>query len=172
MRNGFTLIELLVTVSVIAIVLSIGVPSFQYIIRQNKFAAQTNGFLAVMNHARSAAVTSGKPVSLCPRNTTSDGCSSNWNNGVISFFDTNANGVLDTGDVILRVSDNNSSGGTTMTAVQQGTSTAVGMVGYLASGGSTSNVAITFTLCDPTLHQSRILTFSLIGHISISQSRC
>ena len=58
--SGFTLIELLVTVAVIAIVLTIGVPSFQQVIMTNRMATQANDLLGSMNLARSEAVKRGQ----------------------------------------------------------------------------------------------------------------
>ena len=54
-RSGFTLIELMITLAVAAIVLTVGIPSFREMMRENRLATQTNEFLAAL--ARVAAAT-------------------------------------------------------------------------------------------------------------------
>ncbi|PZN74420.1 MAG: prepilin-type cleavage/methylation domain-containing protein, partial [Candidatus Methylumidiphilus alinenensis] len=49
---GFTLIELMVTITMIAIVLTVGVPSFQSSIRNSVLTAGINEFIAALNFAR------------------------------------------------------------------------------------------------------------------------
>ena len=48
-QSGFTLMELIITVAIAAIVLAIGVPSFQEMMRSNRLATQTNELVAAMN---------------------------------------------------------------------------------------------------------------------------
>lgn len=47
--NGFTLMELMVTVAIAAIVMTIGIPSFQDTIRENRLTANTNTFVSSLN---------------------------------------------------------------------------------------------------------------------------
>lgn len=63
--RGVTLIELLVTLAVAAIVLTIGLPSFQNLIREARATSVTNQLLAFVHHTRSEAVRRGAPVTLC-----------------------------------------------------------------------------------------------------------
>ena len=50
-KNGFTLIELMVTITMIAIVLMVGVPSFRSSIRNSVLTADVNEFIAALNFA-------------------------------------------------------------------------------------------------------------------------
>jgi len=113
-QRGFTLIELIITMAIAAIVVTIGVPSFQAMMRNNRAAAHTNEFMSALNLARSEAIKRGWRVVLCPGNQA--GCNGNaWGNGWIVFIDADANGnnILDqatddngqwdNGEVILRV---------------------------------------------------------------------
>jgi type IV fimbrial biogenesis protein FimT len=97
-QYGFTLIELIITVTIVAIVLTIGVPSFQGMMRNNRVAAHTNDFLSSLNLARSEAIKSGWRVVLCP-STDQATCNGGtaWGNGWIVFIDADANnnGILD-----------------------------------------------------------------------------
>lgn len=62
--RGFTLIELMVTLAVVTILATIGVPSFQDMIRSNQVAAQSNELIALMSYARNEAIRRGEDVRL------------------------------------------------------------------------------------------------------------
>ena len=106
--SGFTLIEMLIAVTVVAILLTIGIPSFRYVTNSNRIAAEINGLLGDMQFARAEAIKEGLPVTVC---VSADGatCSgvnvNTWQNGWIVFSDLNGNAVVNTaaGDVVLRV---------------------------------------------------------------------
>jgi type IV fimbrial biogenesis protein FimT len=100
---GFTLIELIVTVALAAILLTIGVPSFQEMMRNNRAATHTNEMLTALNFARSEAVKRGRDVLLCPSTDPANWCvGTDWSGGWIVFADLNNNGAADAGE-ILRV---------------------------------------------------------------------
>ena len=63
--NGFTLLELMTAIAVMAVLLSVGVPSFIQIVRNNRITAQTNEMVAALNIARSESIKRGIPVSVC-----------------------------------------------------------------------------------------------------------
>lgn len=93
---GFTLIELMITLAIVAIVLAVGVPSFQGMMRNNRIAAHTNDFLGSLNLARSEAIKRGQRVALAPN------AVGNWGQGWTIFVDADDDGVLDAGEIILR----------------------------------------------------------------------
>jgi type IV fimbrial biogenesis protein FimT len=76
----------MVTLSVIAILLTLGVVGFQNLIAHNRITSAANGLIAHLQLARSEAVTRGVPVTVCP---SLDGanCANQdpaiWNNGYI-----------------------------------------------------------------------------------------
>lgn len=87
--HGFTLIELMITLSIAAIVLALGVPSFQEMMRNNRAATHMNEFTSALNLARSEAIKRGQRVALCPSiNQTSCTGASDWEDGWIVFVDT------------------------------------------------------------------------------------
>jgi len=107
--RGFTLIEMMVAVTVLAILLSIGIPTFSDVIRNNRTAATTNDLVGALNLARSEAMKRGSPVSICASNDNQSACDGNagsWIKGWIVFSDaTGAAGTIDLGvdgDVILQ----------------------------------------------------------------------
>ena len=62
--KGFTLIELMVTIVVLALLLTIGIPSFTAIIRDSRLTAQSNELLGSMIAASSEAANRNQPVRI------------------------------------------------------------------------------------------------------------
>lgn len=68
-QAGFTLIELMVALAVLAIVLGIGVPSFQNIMERNRAASQTNELLGALQATRSEAIRRNATHRFCSSTT-------------------------------------------------------------------------------------------------------
>lgn len=184
-QRGFTLIELIVTVAIVAIVLAIGVPSFQGMMRSNRAAAHTNDFLSSLNLARSEAIKRGIGwrVVMCPGNQA--GCSGTaWGNGWIVFIDadanadgllneaTNNNGQWDAGEQILRVHER-LDGNDTLTG-----NGPVSTYISFASDGSTRLISnafqagtLTFSLCNSTNQQNTVVINS-VGRARVEPQTC
>lgn len=62
---GFTLIELMITLAVGAVLLAIGVPSFNQMIIANRLATQSNELVAAITIARSEAIKRNASITLC-----------------------------------------------------------------------------------------------------------
>ena len=105
-QHGFTLIELMVTMALAAILLTIGVPSFQSMMRNNRAATQANEFMSALNLARSEAVKRGQRASLCP-STDQANCTggTDWRAGWIVFVDTSTDPNVATVGEVLRVGE-------------------------------------------------------------------
>jgi type IV fimbrial biogenesis protein FimT len=103
-QAGFTLTELMVVVAIVAILLSIGVPSFRYITNSYRMSAEVNSLLGDLQYARAEAIKEGEPVVVCS-STTGTACSgsTNWQNGWIVFQDLNNNGQVDGNERILHL---------------------------------------------------------------------
>jgi type IV fimbrial biogenesis protein FimT len=84
LQRGFTLLELMVTLAVAAILFSVAVPGFQQMVQRNRVITYTNDFIATVNYARSEAIRTASPVSICA---SSDGatCTGTWSQGWITF---------------------------------------------------------------------------------------
>lgn len=105
---GFTMTELLITMSIVAILAAIGVPTFKYVTSSNRIASEINGLLGDMQFARSEAVKQGQSVTVCASSnstTATPSCSGGtaWQNGWIVFLDPNFNKQVDAGEAVLRV---------------------------------------------------------------------
>ncbi len=101
---GFTLIELVVTVAMAAIVLTVGVPSFKEMTRNNRMTTAANLLVGAANLARSEAIKRGISATLCKRNSAGNDCDSSatWNDGWIVFADQDGDGNFeDDGDATL-----------------------------------------------------------------------
>lgn len=126
--HGFTLIEVLVVVAISAILLAIGIPSFNATVSraQARDAAQT--LHASLQLARSEAIRRAVPVTVC--RTTNPGAvvaalacdnsavagfpAGDWASGWIIFAEQPAVGtigVIDAGDAVIRVQDRLGAGG-------------------------------------------------------------
>lgn len=83
--SGFTLLELMVTLTVAAVTLGIGVPSFLSIIQNNRAATQTNELVTALNVGRSEAVRRSATITVCS-STTGSTCSgsTDWSDGWIA----------------------------------------------------------------------------------------
>ena len=100
--TGFSLIEMMVVLSVLAVLLTVGAPSLNNLISDNRLLSQVYALRATLNNARTEALTQRTFVTVC---NSSDGasCSGSWNQGYIAFTDFNGNGALDTGgDTIIQ----------------------------------------------------------------------
>jgi len=106
-HQGFTLIELMVVVIVMAIILTIAIPSFEATINSNRLTGAANELLASLQVARLEAIRRNKRIVLCfssNANTPNPTCApdnASDARGWITFVDLNKNGVYDDGGPAL-----------------------------------------------------------------------
>jgi len=101
--DGFTLIELLVTISVVAILAALALPSFQSSIRSNRVATTTNELISSLSLARSEGIKSTRGGGVCA---SADGlaCGTNWNQGWMVWTERDGDGVYDANENVVRFS--------------------------------------------------------------------
>jgi len=63
-HSGFTLVELMITLAIAAILLTVGIPSFQNVLQNNRLATQANSLVGALNLARSEAIKRGADISI------------------------------------------------------------------------------------------------------------
>ncbi len=147
-QSGFTLLELLVTLLIVGVLLSLGVPSFNTMIQNNRLSTTANDISIALNLARSESIKRGVQI-----NVTQAG--GGWTNGST---------VELTDGTDLRVFPG-SSGSITITG-------SVTQIGYMPTGMATT--AATFSICDSSRsgETGRRITVNITGRISISNLTC
>lgn len=91
---GVTLIELIIVVAVLAILISIAVPSFQEISLRNRSSSAANSLLADLALARNEAVKNARTAFIEARG--------GWSEGWIVWVDTDGNGNRGANESVLR----------------------------------------------------------------------
>ncbi len=103
--RGFTLLELMIVVTLAAVVLGIGIPSFREFLRNNKMATVANDLLGGIQTARTEAIKrqlAAGGIALCPsdnpdaEDATCLAATTRHFNGWIAFVDADNNCVRDT----------------------------------------------------------------------------
>jgi type IV fimbrial biogenesis protein FimT len=97
-QRGLSLIEQIMVLAVIATLTSLAVPSLRRLLGRNQLQVAQTDFIAALQHAREAAVTSGRHTLFCP---TVDGshCSGNtrWDSGWLLGHDSDGDDQPDHG---------------------------------------------------------------------------
>ncbi|MDP2786657.1 MAG: GspH/FimT family pseudopilin [Pseudomonadota bacterium] len=101
--SGVTLIELLISISILAILLTVAVPSFQTSIVNNRLGTYSNALFSSLILARSEAIKRNKRVVVC-KSSDGESCTGNWGQGWIVFVDTNNDATVSSGEVIVQKS--------------------------------------------------------------------
>jgi type IV fimbrial biogenesis protein FimT len=92
--RGFTILELLITLIILALLMTIGIPSFAYQVQNTKLKTTALSLLEAVELTRSKAVFTNKRVVV--RN------QDEWSGGWEIFMDANDNGVQDENEEILQ----------------------------------------------------------------------
>jgi type IV fimbrial biogenesis protein FimT len=168
--HGFTLTEVAVTMSIVAILLAIGIPSFKYVTVSNRISTEVNGLLGDMQYARSLAIKEGLPVTVCSStNGTSCNGGAAWQGGWIVFLDSNGNQIVDPGEAIMRVQNAFSSTDTFIP--DNGTFSAItfNREGYASTSAT---VIVTLELHDSTNNAAwtRCLAITPVGMLSTEKA--
>lgn len=93
---AFSLIELMVTLGVIAIGLTLAIPSFRTMVMNNRISTSTDAFANALNYARNTALTLAVTVKVCPVGAANSvTCGASWANGwLVATVPTTGVGTL------------------------------------------------------------------------------
>ena len=142
-ERAYTLVELLVTISIVAILATLALPSYFFLVNSSRHNAEINEFIGGAMLTRSEAVKRGQQTALC---TSVDGTScstvANWDEGWIAFVDSNANDVRDSSEVLVKIREAMKSGFSFRSSGSIGKKIRFQANGMPLESG-------TLTLCDP-----------------------
>jgi len=177
---GFTLIELMVTLTILAILLALAIPSFARLLAANRVSTETSELIASLNLARSEAVRRGQAVTLRALD------SSNYSKGWRVFADLDQDGAQSSATnetdgkplrevgsfsgttTIRRVSRSAPPGAFTYSDVAASDSARSYLV-FTARGAVAANAQAFFRICDsayPSL-QGRIVQINAVGKVTL-----
>lgn len=94
-ESGFSLVELMIVIAIIAILIVLGMPTYQNITNSYRMASEVNSLLGDLQYARAEALREGQYVTVCAANAAYSGCSgsTSWATGWI-VFPNNLTGTL------------------------------------------------------------------------------
>jgi type IV fimbrial biogenesis protein FimT len=162
---GFTIIELMVVVALVAVMLTIAIPSFRNLTQRNRVSGEINLMIGDLEFARAEALQRGVPVSICPSsNGTACLGTNTWQSGWIVFSDLNGSGAVDNAsDVVLRIRAPWTSGDTFVASPS---------VTSIVFGGQ--GMALNFTATTMPIHTTpanaratQCLYLNLVGHQTV-----
>jgi type IV fimbrial biogenesis protein FimT len=165
--RGFTLIELLITISIVAILLGVGLPSYVNFIDNNRVTSQANDLVYSFHMARSEATKRGVEVRVVSIG------GSDWNDGWRVVADTNNDtDYNDAGDILMQSDALEGQSSLALVATNSPTDT---YIAFNARGALLpNNASFIFTLlpanCDAI--DSRIISIQPTGRSSVSHGDC
>ena len=133
------MVEILVTLSITAVLASVSLPPLTNLIESSQADSEAADFFTSLLLARSDSATRNSMVTLCKIDPTvpmSCDNTENWQSGWISFEDTDADGVRDTGEEVINTFTG-MRGNASVTTVNY-----TNVISFLPSGGITTNGSI------------------------------
>ncbi len=168
------MIELMITLSIVAIMATVGVPAIGDIIQKNRLRSQSGLIIDSISVTRSEAVKRRQAVVMCrtgnPTSATpscGDGSAANtWTTGWLVFVDSNGNSTYQAPDILLNAVNPSASGNVTiMTSGNADNNLSYNSDGTLNEAGTAR-----FAVCDARgINYGRGISVALVGRASIFQ---
>ncbi len=97
-QRGVTLIEQIMVLVIVAALTGMAIPPLRQLLGRNQLQVAQTDFIIALQHAREAAITTGKSTVFCPtRNGTSCSDDARWDSGWLLSHDTDHNDQPDHG---------------------------------------------------------------------------
>lgn len=164
-QRGVTLLELMIVITVLAIVLTVGVPGMRELVLNNRQVSAINELVTALQLARSEAITRNiaapAGVSVCASN---DGatCSGTWTDGWIVFTD---NDITNGASVVALLRSTDAPPGLAITSPGF-----AGAISYRRDGRALG--AVDFQFCDSRgASKARVVQLGLSGRPAVSKYR-
>jgi len=166
LKSGFTLIELMITVSIVAFMLLVAIPSFRAMLQNNRAAKLSNELSAAFRLARTEAVKRAASVSVCASaNAAQTACGTNWNNGWIVFNDPDADGVIADSADRIKIHEAVFESGSITSANSRVT---YNNLGFVTTGAGDFSIAPTGC----TANNARTVNLAASGRSRVSPANC
>ncbi|MEH6686100.1 MAG: GspH/FimT family pseudopilin [Halopseudomonas sabulinigri] len=157
--KGFTLIELMVTIAVLAVIISLAVPSFSSIIRDNRLFSLSQELRGTLQQARSEAVKRNEVVTVCRSNVGSTDCANGtaWEAGWLIKVGSGTGEILASFQAAQGVSITGPTSGLT----------------FRRNGmASTGNASWSVTSSGCTGTQKRVVRVNKVGNVTLDKESC
>lgn len=168
--KGITLVEVIISLTIIAILSTIAVPSIQNILLNSRLSSNSMELSNAIFLARSEAIKRSRSVAVCESaNGTSCTGSHNWKNGWLVWVDTNGDEILAVGEEVVQVRLEANSTSTINSTESKS------VIRFLATGFLAINVAEqrNFTLCDSrTGENGKLINIRASGRVVVSTFSC
>ncbi len=160
--KGTTLVELMVVVGILAILGTLGVPSFLSILTKSRITSETNQLNGLIRFARFKAIEQEQLAVLCP---TSDYslCNDDWNAPKIVFIDANHNNERDPQESMLMSMPKSNSSNQIYSRNRT--------LKFYESGITASPASVRICPASKEAKYARLLTVSLQGKIKLSRDK-
>ena len=159
-QKGITTIEVLVCIAILAIITTIGIPSFRQFIESQHQDTTVVRLTDTLRQSRMEALRLKQNVYLCATtNGTSCSGSNNWSTGWLAYADKDRNGQLGQADTILMVQQE-----------QRNTLSTTASSSTLRFYPNGLMQSATFDICSSALASKNNIAINPAGYISFGQT--
>lgn len=174
-QKGLTLLELMTVLVIAGVLFGFAVPAVGTFIKNNRIVTQTNELMADLSFARSEAIKRSENITTCKlvADASSPTCNStgnDWAGGWTTFIDSDSDGVIDTGEQVLRTRQSLTESGNTLVA----SNNLANRVIFSRTGLTTLAASGQWTLCDDRQGSliGRRITLETVGRATIQKANC
>lgn len=167
-QKGITLIEMMIAIVVLAILVTIGIPSFNTLIQNNRATAIANELVSATHLARSEAVRRGQAVTICPSQNQSSCQNVDWSQGWIVV--TQASGqVIRVWEAQPQQASFQHRVGNNLLGQNANKNITFERLGNISSG---DRVRLEVSVSGSAVNQERCLEISVAGRVNVRRGGC